>query len=140
MTIDEFLLLRQEEGPARAVVAESPGSRAVHPLQDVKGQMTARLDELRGKWLSLVLWSLAVGALLPRLLAAGYLSRKVRKLQAQVLLDLSEPYYKALQRETISYQRQPASDPPGDASADDKKVWWKPTTWVRKTRKSREAI
>lgn len=134
MTIDEFLLLRQEEGSARMVVAERPGSPAVQPLQDGRGSVMVKSDELKCKWLSLVLWSLALGALLPRLLAAGYLARKVRKLRAQVLLDLSEPYYKALLRETISYQRQPASDSPGNESANDKKVWWKPTTWVRKTR------
>lgn len=135
MTIDEFLLLRQEEGPARKVVLEGPGSRAVQQLQDGRGPVPAKGDELKGKWLSLVLWSLALGALLPRLLAAGYLSRKVRKLRAQVLLDLSDPYYKALQRQTIAHQSQSKAAPVEQRPPQRDRVWWKPLTWFRRTSK-----
>lgn len=133
MTMDEFLLLRRGEAPARVAVLEGAVSSAAQPLQDARGQGTARSDELKGKWLSLVLWSLALGALLPRLLAAAYLSRKVRKLRMQVLLDLSEPYYQALQQQTMAHQSQIKADPVAQRPSRLGRVWSKPWTWFRKT-------
>jgi hypothetical protein len=122
---------------AHALIGLEPMTRQeFFSLWTVEGSrpVTTMSNELNRKWLSLVILSLAVGALLPRLLAAGYLSRKVRKLRAKVQLDLSDPYYKALQRQTIAYQRPPVPDSPARPSANDKKVWWKPNTWFRKTR------
>jgi hypothetical protein len=133
MTFDEFLLLRQEGGPAKIIALEGPGSRTSQPSQDGRAPATSKHDEIKSKWLSLVMWSLAVGALLPRLLAAGYLSRKVRKLRSQVLLDLSDPYYKALRRQTLAHQRQLRTEPVEWRPQQSGRVWWKPSTWFQKT-------
>ena len=134
MTLDEFLLLRQDDGSAKVYVLDTPGSRAGQPLQGGSGTVPSKGDELKRKWLSLVLLSLVVGAMIPRLLAAAYLSRKVRRLRAQVLLDLSAPYYKALQRQTIAYQSQSKTEPVKQLPPRPGCSWWKPWTWFRKTR------
>lgn len=134
MTFDEFLLLRQEEGGAKVVAPGGLGARTAQPLTDGRAPETSKHDQLKSKWLSLVIWSLAVGALLPRLLAAGYLWRKIRKLRSKVLLDLSDPYYKALRRQTTAHQRQLKTAPVQWRPQQIGRVWWKPSTWFQKTR------
>ena len=134
MTFDEFLLLRQEEGGAKVLAPEELGSQTARPSNDGRAPAISRQDELKSKWLSLVIWSLAVGALLPRLLAAGYLWRKIRKLRSKVLLDLSEPYYKGLRRQTTAHQRQLKTEPLLWQPQRIGRVWWKPSTWFQKTR------
>jgi hypothetical protein len=133
MTFSDFVLLNREDGAATTVAPEGFVFRASQPVRDGRAPVTSRHDDLKSKWLSLVMWSLAVGALLPRLLAAIYVARKARRLRTHVLLDLSDSYFKSLQRQTIAYQRQPVSDRPEGMPAIDKKVWWKPQTWFRKT-------
>jgi len=134
MTFDEFLLLRQAEGSTKVVALQGAGSGTAQPLPDGIAPATSKHDQLKSKWLSLVLWSLAFGALIPRLLAAGYLSRKVRKLRTNVLLDLSDPYYKALRRQTTAHQRQLKTAPVQWQPQRSGHVWWKPSTWFQKTR------